>query len=35
MESGRLHRGDHHCDKGASFHRPVGPLGGRVAAWRA
>ena len=33
--SGRLHRSDHHCDRGAPFHRPVGPQGGRVAAWWA
>ena len=34
-KSSRLHQGDHHCDKGAPFHRPVRPPGGRVAAWRA
>ena len=34
-ESGRLHRSDHHCDRGAPFQRPAGPQGGRVAAWWA
>ena len=35
MKSGRLHRGDQNCDKGAPFQRPVAPPGGRVAAWQA
>ena len=35
MKSGRLHQGDQHCDKGAPFHRLVGPPGRKVAAWRA
>ena len=35
MKSCGLHPGGQHCDKGAPFHTPVGPPGGRVAAWRA
>ena len=35
MKPGWLHRGDQHCDKGAPFHRLIGPPGERVAAWQA